>query len=112
MPGGGRYLRPAQPSSCPARTLARAGRRCNARAPYSDHPPSGGAWHSGIWAGGDTARTTRVKAFGSWRGTPTDAATQYPEVTTWQTIHDSHWHISTYAGFDGTLVYGLPMLPE
>ena len=75
-------------------------------------PPSGGAWHSGIWAGGDTARTTRVKAFGSWRGTPTDAATQYPEVKTWQAIHDSHWHISTYAGFDGTLVYGLPMLPE
>ena len=28
-------------------------------------PPSGGPWHSGIWAGGGTARTTRVDAFGT-----------------------------------------------
>jgi hypothetical protein len=75
-------------------------------------PPSGGRWHSGIWAGGDIARTSRVKAFGTWRGTATDAAIQYPERTTWQAIHDSHWHVATYADFDGTLVYGLPMLPE
>ena len=75
-------------------------------------PPSGGQWHSGIWAGGDTARTKRVQAFGTWRGTAVDAATMYPEATTWQTIHDSHWHVATYADFDGTLVYGLPMLPE
>src|SRR5215210_5386626 len=75
-------------------------------------PPSGGHWHSGIWAGGDTAQTARVEAFGTWRGTATDAATLYPETTTWQTIHDSHWHLTTYAGFEGTLVYGLPMLPD
>jgi hypothetical protein len=75
-------------------------------------PPSGGQWHSGIWAGGDIARTKRVQAFGTWRGTATDAATMYPESTTWQTIHDSHWHVTTYAGFEGTLVYGLPMLPD
>ena len=53
-------------------------------------PPSGGQWHSGIWAGGGNARTKRVNAFGTWRGTPSDAATQYPERTTWQAIHDSH----------------------
>ena len=75
-------------------------------------PPSGGRWHSGIWAGGDIARTNRVKAFGTWRETPVDAAIQYPERMTWQAIHDSHWHVATYADFDGTLVYGLPMLPE
>ena len=75
-------------------------------------PPSSGRWHSGIWAGGDIARTKRVQAFGTWRGTPTDAATMYPETRTWQAIHDSHWHLTTYAGFEGTLVYGLPMLPE
>jgi hypothetical protein len=74
--------------------------------------PSGEPWHSGIWAGGGTAQTKRVQAFGRWRGTATDAATMYPESTTWQTIHDSHWHVTTYAGFDGTLVYGLPMLPN
>jgi glycosyl hydrolase family 26 len=75
-------------------------------------PPSGGKWRSGIWAGGGTARTKRVNAFGAWRGVPSDAVTQYPESTTWQAIHDSHWHVSTYAKFDGTLVYGLPMLPQ
>jgi hypothetical protein len=75
-------------------------------------PPSGGRWHSGIWAGGGMARTRRVNAFGAWRGTAADAVTQYPERTTWQTFYDSSWHISTYAKFDGTLVYGLPMLPE
>ncbi len=75
-------------------------------------PRSGGQWHSGIWAGGDTARTSRVESFGRWRGTATDAATMYPESRTWQSIHDSHWHLTTYAGFEGTLVYGLPMLPE
>jgi hypothetical protein len=75
-------------------------------------PPSGGQWHSGIWAGGGTARTSRVEAFGRWRGTVADAATMYPADTSWQSMHDSHWHLTTYAGFDGTLVYGLPMLPD
>ena len=75
-------------------------------------PPSGGRWHSGIWAGGGIAQTQRVNAFGTWRGTPTDAATQYPERMTWQAIHDSYWHLATYTGFDGILVYGLPMLPD
>ena len=75
-------------------------------------PPSGGRWHSGIWASGGMAQTTRVVAFGAWRGTPTDAATQYPERMTWQALYDSDWHVQTYAGFDGVLVYGLPMLPD
>lgn len=75
-------------------------------------PPSGGRWHSGIWAAGGMAQTERVNAFGTWRGTPVDAATQYPERMTWQALHDSDWHVATYAGFEGTLVYGLPMLPD
>ena len=75
-------------------------------------PPSHGAWFSGIWAGGGTAGTGRVDSFGAWRGTPVDAATVYPEAAGWQQIHDSHWHITTFNGFDGTLTYGLPMLPD
>ena len=75
-------------------------------------PPSGGTWFSGIWAGGGPASTARVEAFGAWRGTPVDSATLYPQAHTWQDIHDSDWHISTYQGFDGVLVYGLPMLPD
>jgi hypothetical protein len=100
---GSTGLGPAPPPDAPSLQRARA---------LLGPPPSGGQWWSGIWAGGDTAQTTRVKAFGTWRGRATDAATMYPESTTWQTIHDSHWHVTTYAGFGGTLVYGLPMLPN
>jgi hypothetical protein len=75
-------------------------------------PPSHGSWFSGIWAGGGTASTERVDSFGDWRGTPVDTATMYPEAQSWQTIHDSNWHITTYTGFDGVLNYGLPMLPD
>jgi Glycosyl hydrolase family 26 len=75
-------------------------------------PPSGGPWFSGAWAGGDDASTKRVVAFGSWRGTPTDAATVYTEIDTWQEIYDSNWHITTFKGFDGVLSFGVPILPE
>jgi hypothetical protein len=75
-------------------------------------PPSGGQWFSGAWAGGDDASTKRVGAFGSWRDTPTDAATVYTETGTWQEIYDSNWHITTFKGFDGILSFGVPILPE
>jgi Glycosyl hydrolase family 26 len=75
-------------------------------------PPSDGKWFSGIWAGGGPASTDRVQSFGAWRGTVVDSTTVYPQAYTWQDIHDSDWHINTYAGFDGILVYGLPMLPD
>jgi glycosyl hydrolase family 26 len=75
-------------------------------------PPSKGTWFSGIWAGGAPASTDRVQSFGAWRGTVVDSATLYPQAYTWQDIHDSDWHINTYQGFDGVLVYGLPMLPD
>jgi hypothetical protein len=75
-------------------------------------PPSGGQWFSGAWAGGDHASTKRVVAFGSWRDTPTDAATVYTEIGTWQAIYDSNWHITTFKGFDGILSFGVPILPE
>lgn len=61
-------------------------------------PPSGGQWFSGAWAGGDHASTKRVVAFGSWRDTPTDAATVYTEIGTWQAVYDSNWHITTFKG--------------
>jgi hypothetical protein len=75
-------------------------------------PPSGGQWFSGAWAGGDHASTKRVVAFGSWRDTPTDAATLYTEIGTWQAVYDSNWHITTFKGFDGILSFGVPILPE
>ncbi|GAA1428225.1 hypothetical protein GCM10009616_07330 [Microlunatus lacustris] len=74
--------------------------------------PSEQPWHSGAWAAGGVASTARVNGFGDWRGTPVDAATVYPETQTWQSIHDSRWHIETFTGFQGVLAYGLPMLPD
>jgi Glycosyl hydrolase family 26 len=75
-------------------------------------PPSGGQWFSGAWAAGAPASTKRIVAFGSWRDTPTDAATVYTEIDTWQEIYDSNWHITTFKGFDGILSFGVPILPE
>ena len=75
-------------------------------------PRSGNAWFSGVWPGGGTLTGQRVDAFGDWRGTPADAATTYPAWDSWQQIHDSDWHISTFTGYQGVLVYGLPMLPR
>lgn len=75
-------------------------------------PPSKQPWFSGAWAAGNTASTSRIDAFGAWRGTPVDAATVYPDAATWQSIYDSDWHVNTYAGFQGVLAYGLPLLPD
>ncbi|MDO5711929.1 MAG: glycosyl hydrolase, partial [Micrococcales bacterium] len=68
-------------------------------------------WFSGAWTGGYMSGA-RAEAFGRWRGTPLDAVTTYPDKSTWSSIRDSDWHISTYDSFPGRLVYGLPLLPE
>lgn len=75
-------------------------------------PPSKAAWFSGAWAAGEAASTERINGFADWRGTPVDAATVYPQMDTWQTIHDSSWVFEAFDGFTGVLAYGLPMLPE
>ena len=72
---------------------------------------SGEPWHSGIWAGGDTATGDRVERFGQWRGAPVDAITMYPATQTWETIRGSNWHIETFASSPAVLAYGLPLLP-
>jgi hypothetical protein len=75
-------------------------------------PRSNGDWLSGVWPGGNNITGERADAFGSWRGTATDVGVTFPATNTWQQIHDSTWHIDTYAGFGGALAYGLPMLPS
>lgn len=76
-------------------------------------PAAGGKrrWLSGAWTGGrlSAARTTR---FGTWRGTPTSVAQTYPERGSWRELRNSTWHIDTYRGFRGRLMYGLPLLPS
>lgn len=68
-------------------------------------------WRSGAWTGG-TLSAARTAAFGTWRGTPTDVAMTYPERGTWRAMQTSTWHIDTYKNFRGTLMYGLPLLPQ
>ncbi|WP_168583041.1 glycoside hydrolase family 26 protein [Gephyromycinifex aptenodytis] len=77
---------------------------------YLGASASRNAWHSGAWTGGhlDAKRATR---WGTWRGTPSDVATTYPERQTWRKISNSTWHIDTYRGFRGRLMYGMPLLP-
>lgn len=72
---------------------------------------SGLPWHSGAWT---APKWTAAEAdgFATWRGTALDSLTTYPERHTWEKIAASEWHINTWAGFDGRLSYGLPMLPD
>lgn len=74
-------------------------------------PRSGGAWHSGIWTGGDSASGGRVEEFGDWRALPVDAITMYPATDNWETVRTSTWHIETFADSPAVLAYGLPLLP-
>ncbi|WP_168582991.1 glycoside hydrolase family 26 protein [Gephyromycinifex aptenodytis] len=68
-------------------------------------------WHSGAWTGGWMS-DTRATKWGTWRGTPSDAAMTFPEKRTWAAISNSTWHIDTYRNFRGTLVYGMPLMPS
>ena len=80
-----------------------------------DPVPAGGpparTWASGAWTGG-TMSAGRIEGFGRWRGVEADTVLTYPEAATWASLRDSNWHVSTFAGFPGRLVYGLPLLPR
>ena len=72
---------------------------------------SGPPWPSGVWLGGvDDA--DRVAEFGRWRGSAADTLTVYPAYATWRELAASDWHVTTFEGYAGRLVYGLPLLPS
>lgn len=77
---------------------------------YLGTPRSGLSWHSGAWTGEYMSAKNATK-WGTWRGRASDATPTFPESQTWSDIRNSTWHIDTYKGFRGTLVYGLPLLP-
>lgn len=99
----------AVPAAAPG--LATAGAPGAAAKRYLGTSPSRLAWHSGAWVGGDMS-AARVNRWGPWRGTPGDVTLTFPEYATWASMADSAWHVQTFAGFRGRLVYGLPMLPK
>jgi hypothetical protein len=72
---------------------------------------SGPPWRSGVWLGG-ALDDRKIHTFGRWRGDPADTVTTYPAYDTWKEIETSDWHVSTFNGFQGRLVYGLPLLPS
>jgi hypothetical protein len=69
----------------------------------------GAPWTSGGWVGGDSSA---IEQFGQWRGKPAATLTTYPAYDTWAEIIGSNWHVSNFGGFQGKLVYGLPLLPS
>lgn len=69
------------------------------------------SWRSGAWVGGYMS-AARVNKWGTWRGSASGATPTFPERGSWRDIERSTWHISTYRGFKGLLVYGMPLLPN
>lgn len=63
---------------------------------------------SGVWLGGFTPGP--LQRFGQWRGAPVETATSYTSYETWEAML-SDWTIAAAAGFEGTLVFGVPVLP-
>jgi hypothetical protein len=72
-----------------------------------DGPP----WSSGVWTG-TSMDADLVHEFEQWRGSSVATVTTYPAYETWAEIAGSQWHVETFQGFDGRLVYGLPLVPD
>ena len=82
-------------------------------AAITDRPGSAGpTWRSGAWVGGGFADAGRVASFGDWRGRPADTVLYFPERGSWAQLRNSDFHVATWKGFEGTLVYGVPLLPS
>lgn len=99
----------ATPAARPA--AVRKGRPGAAANRYLGRSGSSHVWHSGAWVGGWMS-ATRATRWGTWRGTPSDVTLTFPERNTWKHLANSTWHIDTFRGFRGRLVYGLPILPD
>ncbi|WP_040156284.1 glycoside hydrolase family 26 protein [Mobilicoccus massiliensis] len=98
-----------QPTAAPA--AAFKGRPGTMARKYLGTPRSGLPWHSGAWTG-EYMNARNATKWGTWRGRTSDATLTFPEWKTWKELQRSDWHVSTFNGFKGTLVYGLPMLPR
>ena len=72
-------------------------------------PASRRPYLSGIWLGGFTPAP--LERFGTWRGAPVETATSYTSYESWKEMA-SDWTIAAMAGFEGTLVFGVPVLPS
>lgn len=91
------------------RTAARA--KGTAARRHLGTPVSKKRWHSGAWVGGHMS-AERTNRWGAWRGAVNDVTLTFPEYATWKTMGDSAWHVDTFKGATGRLVYGLPLLPR
>ena len=73
--------------------------------------PTNAHWASGAWPGG-SIDATAANAFATYRGRALDMATIYQVRDSWDTIAHSTWAEDQYKGFTGTLVIGVPMVPD
>ena len=67
-------------------------------------------WTSGVYLPSGTPVST--SAFGTWRGTPVDVATVWPNASSWADVTNSAWLYKRWQGAPQTLAIGEPMLPE
>lgn len=74
-------------------------------------PPIGATWLSGAFIGRGTSSAS-IQGMGSWRGRPLEVLTVYPDYKTWAGLASSTWIFSETQGYQGRLVYSLPLLPE
>lgn len=74
-------------------------------------PPGVAGWRSGAFVGRGTD-VAAIERMGNWRGKPLDTVTVYPNRKTWDDMTSSTWIFTELSDFPGTLVYGLPLVPE
>ena len=67
-------------------------------------------WASGVYLPGATPAS--VAAFGTWRGTPMNVATVWPNRSSWSDITNPAWLYQGWKGAPETMAFGVAMLPE
>ena len=78
--------------------------------PVIDDAP-GGEWLSGAFIGKGTDIES-IDRMGTWRNRPLDVLTVYPNRGTWAELTSSTWIFTELRAYPGTLLYGLPLVPE
>jgi hypothetical protein len=76
-----------------------------------EQPPPGVAWLSGAFIGRG-ASDASIQEMGHWRGRALEVLTVYPDYQTWAGLTSSTWVFSGVKGYQGRLVYSLPLIPE
>jgi hypothetical protein len=69
------------------------------------------SWLSGAFIGRG-AGSASIQGMGAWRGRALEVLTVYPDHQTWAGMASSTWVFRETRGYQGRLVYSLPLLPQ